>query len=201
MTTPPTLKITLLGEPNVGKTSIIGRFVDGVFDKTYSATIGVSFLTKTVQWNNSSYTLNIWDTSGSERHRSVAPNYYRGTDACILVYDVSNRETLEPLSYWHDEFTSLAGSGSQNVNVPIILLGNKADLGVDESLVAEAKQFADVHGVAEHFVVSALSGQNVEDAFNMLVGLCASHQKHDFQSVILKRSQGQKEFEKRGKCC
>lgn len=184
-----TLKITLIGEFFVGKTSIIGRFVDGTFDETYSATIGFSFLSKAITFRDQHYTLNIWDTSGSERHRAVAPNYYRGTDGCILVYDVSNPKSLEPLSYWYEEFSSRVQTGLEANAVPTILLGNKADLGYEESTVADAKQFAESHGIADHFVVSALSGQNIEQAFERMVELCSIHQESAFQSVALRPSQ------------
>ena len=186
-----TLKITLIGEYFVGKTSIIGRFVDGTFDETYSATIGFSFLSKSIKFHEQTYTLNIWDTSGSERHRAVAPNYYRGTDGCILVYDVSNPKSLEPLSYWYEEFSSRVHTGLESNAVPTILLGNKGDLGYEESTVEEAKLFAESHNISDHFVVSALSGQNIEQAFERMVELCAEHQESAFQSVLLRPSQRQ----------
>lgn len=195
-----TLKITVIGEYFVGKTSIIGRFVDGTFDESYSATIGFSFLSKTVSHEGTSYVLNIWDTSGSERHRAVAPNYYHGTDGCILVYDVSNPQSLQPLSYWYEEFESLASSGRSNESIPTLLLGNKADLPHEQSTVEEAELFCQTHNISKHFVVSALDGRNVEPAFNELVSLCSKHQQLDFNSVILKASPKAHE-EQQKKCC
>lgn len=177
------LKITLIGEHFVGKTSLIGRFVDGTFDTSYAATIGFSLLSKSVKHGNETYNLDIWDTSGSEKHRAVAPNYYRGTDGCILVYDVSDPKSLEPLSYWYEEFSTYVKTGSEPNCVPTLLLGNKCDLGYEETTVVEAKQFAETHDIQEHFIVSACSGQNVEAAFEKLVSLCAEHQENVFQSV------------------
>lgn len=193
-----TLKITLIGEHFVGKTSLIGRFVDGTFDTTYSATIGFSLLSKTVKYNDEVYNLDIWDTSGSEKHRAVAPNYYRGTDGCILVYDVSDPKSLEPLSYWYDEFSTYVKTGSDPNSVPTLLLGNKCDLGYEETTVNEAKQFADTHDIGgeNHFIVSACSGENVEAAFEKLVSLCAEHQEHVFQSVSLRQAP-----ERGSSCC
>lgn len=180
--TPLSLKITLLGEFFVGKTSITSRFIEGTFDDTYSATIGVKFLSKEVTYNDRKYVLNVWDTSGSERYRSVAPNYYRGSDGCILVYDLSNIKTLEPLKYWLEEFRSLSSTASDS-SVQVILVGNKSDLEHSEDTVLAAEQFAEKHGIIKHIKTSALTGENVEEAFNALVELCSHHQKQQLDSV------------------
>jgi len=182
------LKITVIGEYFVGKTSVIGRFVDGTFDDTYSATIGFTFLSKKVKFNNKDYVLNIWDTSGSERHRAVAPNYYRGSDGCILVYDLSNPKSLEPLEYWLKEFRNLSSVAGFSESVPSILIGNKADLPFDPSTQSEAESFAQKNGIEKHLITSALTGLNVDEAFQSLVEICSTHQIQQFQQVSLSLS-------------
>ena len=184
------LKITVLGQYFVGKTSIVGRFVDGTFDDTYSATIGFSFMSKKVKFNDREYILNIWDTGGSERHRAVAPNYYRGSDGCILVYDVTNPQSLTDLETWITEFRNLSKTSEDSV--PFILVGNKADLEYSEDLKISADQFAENHNIANHFITSALTGQNVDEAFNTLVELCSKHQKQQFDSITLNLPTNQK---------
>ena len=177
------LKITVLGQYFVGKTSIVGRFVEGTFDDTYSATIGFTFLSKKVKYHDKDYILNIWDTSGSERHRAVAPNYYRGSDGCILVYDLTNPQSLQELEFWLTEFRNLSKTAEDAV--PIILIGNKSDLDHSQDTVLEAEQFAANHNISKHLVASALEGTNVEEAFNTLVELCSKHQKQQFDSISL----------------
>jgi small GTP-binding protein len=167
-----TLKITVIGESSVGKTSIIKRFVGDTFDENYSATIGFSFLSRTITYQDRSFTLNVWDTSGQERYRSLAQTYYRGSDACILVYDVSMPKTLEPLSYWYDEFTSLVRPSVGTGDVPLLLVGNKADLKYEGATVAEARQFAIAHNIPDHLLVSAREGTNVDGAFLKLLDRC-----------------------------
>ncbi|OHT12415.1 small GTP-binding protein [Tritrichomonas foetus] len=195
------LKITVIGEYFVGKTSIVGRFVDGTFDETYSATIGFNFLTKAIEYNGSSYILNIWDTSGSERHRAVAPNYYRGTDGCLLVYDVSNPKSLEPLAYWYDEFTSFVTTGLNAATVPTLLIGNKSDIGFAQSTAREAENFAEMHNIPHHFIVSARNGNNIDAVFKTMVELCSGHQIMNFLSITQSHSDMLNEKGRKKECC
>lgn len=190
------LKITIIGEYFVGKTSIISRFVEGVFDDTYQATIGFTFLSKTVSYQGKEYTLNIWDTSGSERHRAVAPNYYRGSDGCILVYDLSNPNSLEPLNFWYEEFQNLATKSGASA-IPALLIGNKSDLPYDQATFDSAQQFAEKHDIKDHYKASALSGENVNTAFDALVRLCTEHLKQQFNSIKINPV----EVKKQEGCC
>lgn len=188
-----TLKFTIIGEYYVGKTSIIGRFVDGIFDKTYSATIGFSFLSKNVVYNGRNYTLNVWDTSGSEKHRALSPNYYRGTDGCILVYDVTNKKTVEALSYWYSEFIDSVSSTNID-SIPTLLIGNKTDLEHDEESITLAQEFARNYDIKDHLLVSALDGNNVDEAFFKLLESCTKKQVTEYRTVLkLDGGTGEKE--------
>ena len=84
-------KIVLLGDTAVGKTSLCARLVNGTFDNFSEPTIGAAFLTKTVQNGDITHRLEIWDTAGQERYRALAPMYYRGATAALVVYDVTNK--------------------------------------------------------------------------------------------------------------
>lgn len=178
------LKITVIGEYFVGKTSVINRFVEGTFDESYSATLGFSFLSKELTHNGNKYILNIWDTSGSERYRAVAPNYYRGSDGCVLVYDLTNPKSLESLNYWYGEFRQLSSKNGVE-DVPALLIGNKSDLDYSPEVVAQAQSFAEAKGIAKCLVTSAVNGSNIEETFLSMVELCSRHQKTQFDQISL----------------
>eukprot|EP01084_Bolivina_argentea_P049714 91424_1 len=82
------LKVVILGDASVGKTSIRNRFVNDKFSKEYKATIGADFLTKEIFIDDKSVTIQIWDTAGQERFQSLGVAFYRGSDSCILLYDI-----------------------------------------------------------------------------------------------------------------
>merc|ERR1712013_835365 len=108
---------------SVGKSSIVIRFVKGQFSEYQESTIGAAFLTQTVPLNDTTVKFEIWDTAGQERYHSLAPMYYRGAAAAIVVYDITNRDTFQRAKQWVKE---LQRQG--NPNIVIALAGNKVDL-------------------------------------------------------------------------
>ena len=110
-------KHCMLGEENVGKTSIVLRYVNDKFDPNVVPTLGVNFLTKQVQSKGTTIDLNIWDTAGSERFRSMVAMYYRGVTSCMIVYDVTNKESFEDVEGWVKQLEN----ESKNANVGLFL--------------------------------------------------------------------------------
>ncbi|XDB56574.1 hypothetical protein AB1E18_010039 [Capra hircus] len=154
------LKVCLLGDTGVGKSSIVWRFVEDSFDPNINPTIGASFMTKTVQYQNELHKFLIWDTAGQERFRALAPMYYRGSAAAIIVYDITKEETFSTLKNWVKE---LRQHGPPNIVVAIA--GNKCDLiDVREVMERDAKDYADsIHAV---FVeTSAKNAININELF------------------------------------
>merc|ERR1719231_1596660 len=98
------LKVIILGDSGVGKTSLMNQYVHKRFSNQYKATIGADFLTKEVMIDDKLVTLQIWDTAGQERFQSLGVAFYRGADACILVYDITNPKSFDHLDSWRDEF-------------------------------------------------------------------------------------------------
>ncbi|VAH21988.1 unnamed protein product [Triticum turgidum subsp. durum] len=121
------LKVIVLGDSGVGKTSLMNQYVNKKFSQQYKATIGADFLTKEVLIEDRLVTLQIWDTAGQERFQSLGVAFYRGADCCVLVYDVNVKRTFNTLGTWHDEFINQAGP-SDPKQFPFILVGNKVDL-------------------------------------------------------------------------
>uniref|UniRef100_F7ESE8 RAB22A, member RAS onco family n=1 Tax=Ornithorhynchus anatinus TaxID=9258 RepID=F7ESE8_ORNAN len=154
------LKVCLLGDTGVGKSSIVWRFVEDSFDPNINPTIGASFMTKTVQYQNELHKFLIWDTAGQERFRALAPMYYRGSAAAIIVYDITKEETFSTLKNWVKE---LRQHGPPNIVVAIA--GNKCDLiDVREVMEKDAKDYADsIHAI---FVeTSAKNAININELF------------------------------------
>ena len=118
----PVLKIILLGDSGVGKTSLMRQFVQGKFENRYKATIGADFFTHEEEIGGRMVTLQIWDTAGQERFQSLGSAFYRGADACMLVFDITSSESFSHVSTWQQEFTLQAGKKE------MILIGNKADM-------------------------------------------------------------------------
>jgi len=120
-------KIIILGAQGVGKTSLMERFVAAKFSSQYKATIGADFSTKDVQVGDELVTLQIWDTAGQERYQSLGTAFYRGADACVLVYDVSEAASFQKLETWRNTFIQSADIKDAR-DFPFVVLGNKSDL-------------------------------------------------------------------------
>ncbi|MHA1347857.1 MAG: Rab family GTPase [Candidatus Heimdallarchaeaceae archaeon] len=117
-------KISLLGEGAVGKTSLRRIYLGESFKEGYMMTIGADFAVKKMSLNHVEYTLQIWDLAGQQRFSAVREVYYRGTAGALLVFDISRPETYEVLPNWLHELIR----NNKNRIVPIVLIGNKADL-------------------------------------------------------------------------
>ncbi|KDO21184.1 hypothetical protein SPRG_11043 [Saprolegnia parasitica CBS 223.65] len=103
------LKVIILGDSGVGKTSLMNQYVNQKFSTQYKATIGADFLTKEIMLDEKLVTMQIWDTAGQERFQSLGVAFYRGADACVLVYDITNPTSFDKLDSWRDEFLAQAG--------------------------------------------------------------------------------------------
>ncbi|GKV32472.1 hypothetical protein SLEP1_g41076 [Rubroshorea leprosula] len=98
------LKVIVLGDSGVGKTSLMNQYVHKKFSQQYKATIGADFVTKELQIDDRLVTLQVWDTAGQERFQSLGVSFYRGADCCVLVYDVNVMRSFDTLDNWHEEF-------------------------------------------------------------------------------------------------
>lgn len=157
-------KIVVVGDSAVGKTQVLGRFAKDEFYFDSKSTIGVEFQTRTVTINRKSIKAQIWDTAGQERYRAVTSAYYRGALGAMLVYDITKRQSFDHVARWLEELRAHADN-----SIVIMLLGNKADLASKRAVSKEdAIEFAEEQGLF-FSETSALSGENVESAFLMLL--------------------------------
>ena len=147
-------KLIILGNSGVGKTSLMRRYVDQVFSSQFKTTIGADFSTKDVPVGDDMVTLQIWDTAGQERFQSLGYAFYRGSDACVLVYDVTNAQSFEKIDSWREQFITYSGV-EVPLDFPFVLLGNKADADPSKHTVQQSavKQWCDAKGGIPHFLV------------------------------------------------
>jgi len=154
-------KLLLLGDSGVGKSCLLTRFADNKYsDSNYITTIGVDFRVKTVQVDDKTIKLQIWDTAGQERFRTITPQYYRGADGIIVVYDITDAVSFNNVKQWLDETERHA-----NENVSRLLVATKSDLTSKRVITPEVgKEFADLLGI-DFIETSAKSSDNVQMAF------------------------------------
>ena len=164
------LKLVLLGDGAVGKTTLRRRFLGEGFKAGYSATIGADFAIKRINLENYRLTFQIWDLAGQQRFAAVRELYYRGSRGALLVFDVTNPSSFNNLPSWLEELWKKAG------RVPMILCGNKIDLRdeVPKSISPElgqeyARRLSEALGYEVPYIeTSAKTGANVNEAFQEL---------------------------------
>ncbi|XP_010688186.2 ras-related protein RHN1 isoform X3 [Beta vulgaris subsp. vulgaris] len=153
-------KLVLLGDMGTGKTSLVLRFVKGQFFDYQESTIGAAFFTEVLSLDNTIVKLDIWDTAGQERYHSLAPMYYRGAAAAVVVYDITSAESFEKAKRWTQELQRQASP-----HMFTALVGNKADLDEKREVDNEvAEQYAKENGL-HFFETSAKTAQNVNELF------------------------------------
>eukprot|EP01083_Nonionella_stella_P152891 490543_1 len=183
------LKVIVLGDSGVGKTSLMSRWVHKKFDGRYKATIGADFLTKEIPVGDKLVSIQVWDTAGQERFASLGVAFYRGADAVILVYDVSDRTSFENLTKWKQDFIE-NGSPKKPNEFPFIIFGNKTDLPKSQKHVHmnDIQQWISSNtNNSPFYETSAKDNNNVEQGFKTVGELAINYnQKIEDESGDLK---------------
>jgi small GTP-binding protein len=155
-----TFKIVLVGEPGVGKTSIIRRYIQGIFEENYKASVGTRIFSKDLDVNGRHVTLSIFEIGGQEKFRLGENVLYKGADGVVVIFDITNASSFHVLDDWFAQIELNLGG-----RVPLVLVGNKYDLGGSRRVQKqEALNHALSHG-AEYLESSAKTGKNIMKLF------------------------------------
>ncbi|KAK2424915.1 ras-related protein RABE1c [Trifolium repens] len=156
------MKILLIGDSGVGKSSLLLRFSGGSFTTSFISTIGIDFKVRTIELDGKQIKLQIWDTAGQEKFRTITTAYYRGASGILLVYDVTDESSFNNIRNW---IRSIEQNSSDNI-VNKILVGNKADIDESKRVVpfTKGQALANEYGI-KFFETSAKTNRNVEEAF------------------------------------
>lgn len=166
------IKLVLLGEGRVGKTSLVVRFTQHKFAQNYKPSLGVDFMAKESLINDKKIKFLLFDAAGQDHIAPLRKRYYTGAHGAVIVYDVTRRHTFERVERWLDEMQGEIG------NVITTLVGNKIDLENREVTRDEAKAYADKKGLY-YMETSALSGANVEKLFVNYAGYILDIDVHE----------------------
>ena len=177
------LKICIIGNSGVGKTSLIIRYIKNKFDNQYRITVGADLFSKEVKYNGKTYVLQIWDTAGQEKFQSIGSAFYRGSDACVLVFDLTTKKSFEALENWKKEFINQGGVKNEE-SFPFIVLGNKCDMkdliDVDTN---DADAFCEGNGKMGFFETSAKNDLGIQKAFEQIIKFSA--EQHEEEDVYI----------------
>ena len=157
------LKILILGDSLVGKTSLMLKYVDYVFPAEHMATIGVEYKHKIIKKDDYNIKLQIWDTSGQERFHSITKNIYRNTNGVLFVYDITNKQTFNSIKNWIKD--------TENIDKDIkgVIVGNKVDLEKGRVIDKESLEELGNKRKMPFLETSAKENINVNEAFNLLI--------------------------------
>ena len=190
-------KITLIGETNVGKTSLIQQYVNNIFDPNYITTIGGDQVIKPIISKNKKLNLNIWDTAGQERFRSINKIFIKNSKIVLLVYDITNKESFTKIvKYWYPKVINLLGK-----DVVIGLAANKCDLYENEKVnYEEVKNFAEENNIIFK-ETSAMDHDSIENFFNELIDIFLEKNKDSICDKTINLSSTSIESKTNNSCC
>ncbi|MHA1148732.1 MAG: Rab family GTPase [Promethearchaeota archaeon] len=165
-----TYKLCIFGDGGVGKTTLVNRYLTGLFKGDQTLTIGVEFHTKKVKINGKTINFQIWDFAGEKQFRFLLPSYVRGVTAGMFMYDITRYISLKNMQEWLETFKEgLKIDGQKFEDIPLIMVGGKLDLEYKRAVDRqEAIELAKKYDFEAFIETSAKTGQNVEIAFETL---------------------------------
>ena len=167
------ISIILVGDTNVGKTSIFKRYYKNEFKASKNATIGVEFEAKEFKYKGQKYSIQIFDTAGQERFRSLTESYFHLGDGAFVVFDLTNKNSLMSISGW------IKNVIEKKPSVKMIILGNKDDLKDRQIPEDEINEVLEENNISNYIRVSAKNGTNIEKAFEEMIDLFVNNNNEE----------------------
>nr|XP_039264389.1 ras-related protein Rab-7L1-like [Styela clava] len=163
-------KVLLIGDPAVGKTCFVHRFVNNTFQENYKATLGVDFALKTLKLEDgNSLKLQIWDIAGQEGFTSMTRVYFKGASACVLMFDITDPKTFQNCTLWKQDLDAKVFLADQN-SIPCLLLANKSDLKNERQI---SDQYIDRFAKDNDFVgwklCSVKNNEGLQEGMKLLI--------------------------------
>ena len=196
------IKMILLGDCGVGKTNIISRYLKNEFKENEMATSGASYAMKKINLKGMNFQINIWDTAGQEKYRSVTKMFLQDSQILLLCYSITDRKSFENLDYWYKLATDITGK-----NIVLGIGGNKSDLFAKEQVKdSEGEAFAKKHKAIFRLISAKSNKQGIDELFGLLFKryICIKNGidiNRDFDSINLNKNQNKKGRKTKGKCC
>ena len=156
-------KIIIIGDSGVGKSNILGRYLNNEFKQDTKSTVGVEFGSKKLKVGGINVKLQIWDTAGQERYRAITSAYYKGSKGCFIVYDITSTQSFDDVEKWYEEIIKITEKG-----ISLILVGNKSDLESERKVTVEMGQNKAKNLNCPFFETSALNNTHIETVFQTI---------------------------------
>ena len=157
-------KVILIGDTCVGKSNILTRYIHNEFSTNTKSTVGVELGIKFLKIKNAKAKIQIWDTAGQERYQSITSSYFKGSDGCFIVYDITNETSFNNIEKWYEKIHD-----ETNKNISIVIVGNKCDLENERKVPTEKAKEKAQNLKCAFFETSALKNINIEQIFEQLV--------------------------------
>jgi small GTP-binding protein len=171
----PIFKICILGDGGVGKTTLVARYLSGVFNDSLKITIGVNFYVKKFEFQENTVTLQLWDLAGEDRFRFILPSYIFGALGAIFMYDITRYSSFKNFSTWMEVFKE--GSQKNEKKIPMIMVGGKSDLEFKRTVSREdVLKVVQNNNIIDYIECSAKTGDNVELIFHKMTEIIMKNQ-------------------------
>ena len=190
------LKIVMIGDSGVGKTTLLMRYCNSSFTFSHIATIGVDFKYKVIALNNKKAKVIFWDTAGQERFRTITSAYYRGANGTIVMFDLTNRESFKNVNQWCEDAAKYA-----NKNTKLLLIGSKCDQESKRVIsYDEGWNLASKYNI-KYYEVSALNNVNVSESIESIVSEICAEIAHNMPEITPTKIELSTFEQYKQKCC
>ena len=156
-------KMIIIGDTCVGKSNILSRYIRQEFTQDTKSTVGVELGIKFLKVKNVNAKIQIWDTAGQERYRAITSSYFKGSDGCFIVYDITNEISFDNIEKWYELIQNETGK-----DIPVIIIGNKCDLENERKISTETGKNKAKEMNCPFYETSALSNIMIEEVFKSI---------------------------------